>query len=54
MFIGALLLVLGTIMLLDRMGIIEGGIWDYFWPIAVIALGISMIYRGRSGSRKEP
>ena len=50
MFIGALLLVLGVLMLLQRLGIIHGGVWDYFWPVAVIALGVSMLYRSRGSS----
>lgn len=43
MFVGALLLLLGALLLLDQMGIIRGGVWDYFWPAAIIAVGLSMI-----------
>jgi len=47
MFIGVLLLLLGALILLAKLGVISGGVWDYFWPIAIIALGVSMI-AGRS------
>jgi len=43
MFVGSLLLLLGVLLLLGQMGIIQGTIWGYFWPAAIIAVGISMI-----------
>jgi hypothetical protein len=43
MFVGLLLLLLGALLLLDQLGIIRGGVWDYFWPAAIIAVGLSMI-----------
>ena len=51
MFIGLLLVVLGVLMLLDHMGIIHGDIWDYFWPLALVALGLSMIISDKSKKR---
>ncbi len=50
MFIGVLLILLGAVMILDKLGIIHGGVGDYFVPIAVIALGASMIFR----DKKDP
>ena len=47
MFCGVLILLLGTLLLLQQLDIIHGGIWEYFWPVAVIAIGISMIVRNR-------
>ncbi|MFH1687557.1 MAG: DUF5668 domain-containing protein [bacterium] len=47
MFVGSMLLILGLLMLLDRMGIITGDAWDYFWPVAVIALGVSMLFSAK-------
>ncbi len=43
MFAGLLLLLLGVLLLLKQMDIIQEGIWDYFWPATIIAVGISMI-----------
>ena len=51
MFIGLLLLILGLLMLLDKMGYIHGSMFDYFWPLALMALGISMIFKHKG---KDP
>jgi hypothetical protein len=47
MFIGALLLLLGVLMLLQRAGIISGTVWDYFWPAVVIAIGLHLVFKSR-------
>lgn len=47
MFIGLILLVLGLLLLLNQLGYIQGGIWNYFWPLALMALGISFIVEHR-------
>ncbi len=44
MFVGSLLLLMGVLLLLSQMGIITGGVWNYFWPAAIIAVGLSMIF----------
>jgi len=45
MFVGILLLTLGALMLLDKMGIIYGSVWDYILPVALIALGADFILK---------
>jgi hypothetical protein len=45
MFVGFLLLLLGVLMLLDRLGIITVNIWDYFWPAVIIAFGLALILK---------
>ena len=47
MFVGSLLLILGVLMLLNKFGLIRGGVWDYFWPVAIIAVGVSMLFHSR-------
>jgi uncharacterized membrane protein HdeD (DUF308 family) len=47
MFIGALLLVIGIIMILTRADVIPGGTWQYIWPILLIAIGIKTIFSSR-------
>ncbi|MCH7690106.1 MAG: hypothetical protein IIA17_03560 [candidate division Zixibacteria bacterium] len=47
MFLGVLILLLGVLLLLQQLDIIRGGVWEYFWPAAVIAIGISMIVKHR-------
>ncbi len=53
MFVGLLLLLMGVLLLLGQMGIIRGGIWGYFWPAAIIAVGLSMIFRHKR-EKKTP
>lgn len=47
MFVGILLLAFGVLLLMKEMGIIYGNIWDYIWPIALIALGLDFIVSER-------
>jgi len=47
MFVGALLVLLGVLMLLERMGIIYGSFWDYFWPACIVAVGLSLIFKAK-------
>ena len=42
MFIGIVVIFIGAVLLLERLGIIEGGFSTY-WPLLLIALGISMV-----------
>jgi len=45
MFLGILLLLLGVLMLLSKMGVISADFWGYVWPAAIIALGLSMVFK---------
>jgi len=47
MFIGFLIIIIGVLMLCDHLGILPGDVWDYFVPMALIALGISMIFKDK-------
>ena len=44
-FLGILLLLIGSLMLLERFGIIYGDVWDYVFPLALIALGVSFVLK---------
>ncbi|MBD3333561.1 hypothetical protein GF356_11995 [candidate division GN15 bacterium] len=48
MLVGILLLILGVLIMLDKMDIITGGAFDYFWPAAIIAVGIWMIVSNKN------
>ncbi len=48
MFVGMLLIILGVLLLLDHLGIIYGDVWDYFFPAAIVVLGIHLMVKGRS------
>lgn len=49
MLIGIFLLLIGALMLLDNLGIIHYRFGDYILPIALIAIGASII----AGHRKK-
>lgn len=48
MFIGVLLVILGVVFLGENMGWLPGGAWQIIWPLLLVALGISMMFK-RSG-----
>jgi hypothetical protein len=47
MVIGLILIAVGIIALLSRLGILSESIWSYTWPSILIILGLSMLYRRR-------
>jgi len=50
LFTGVLLLIIGVLMILDKMGIIQGSFWGYLVPAALIALGLEFVLKS---SRKH-
>jgi len=52
MFIGLVLLAIGVVALLAKLGVISGSVWGYFWPIVLIALGLSFLF-GRFTHRRR-
>ncbi|MDF1545028.1 MAG: DUF5668 domain-containing protein [bacterium] len=53
MFVGLLLLMMGVLMLLEKLDIIYGDTWDYFVPIAIIALGASFIFKDKKEAKPK-
>jgi len=51
MFVGALILLVGLVFLLQNLGYISGSVWDVIWPSIVIIAGLSMIFRGKRPTR---
>jgi hypothetical protein len=51
MFIGLILIFVGTMILLGKLGIIENGFGTY-WPVILIALGIS-VFVSRQRRRRD-
>ena len=43
--LGAILVVVGIVFLLKNLGIMPDLAWDVIWPIAVIVLGLTMIFK---------
>jgi hypothetical protein len=52
LFWGAILVILGILVLLDNLGILGGvNIWNVFWPLLLIFLGLSFLWRSIFGRR---
>jgi membrane protein implicated in regulation of membrane protease activity len=51
MFIGLILVAVGTIALLVSLGVLTGSIWNYIWPVILIVLGLSLMFGWR---RRHP
>lgn len=45
MFIGILLIIVGSVFLLKNLGILTQGVWEVVWPAALVAFGIYLIYK---------
>ncbi len=43
MVFGALIIAAGIIALLVKTDVLSGSIWDYFWPTALVIIGISIL-----------
>lgn len=54
MFFGIMLLLLGILLVLERMGYLRGSIWSYLLPSSVIALGLSMILKRLFRAGRHP
>ncbi len=48
MFIALVLVIVGVVMLLKNLGVITAEAWDIVWPVALIALGLSMVWRRKT------
>ena len=38
-----MVLIVGIVLQLSRLGIVAGNVWSFFWPIIVLAIGLSML-----------
>ena len=45
---GAALVIVGVIFLLKNLGIISGIAWDVVWPVALIVIGTSLLFKKKS------
>jgi hypothetical protein len=48
--LGLILVIVGILLLLDRMELIPGGFWGYLWPVVLIVFGLHLIDKNKSGS----
>lgn len=49
MFWGLFFIIAGLGWLLQNLGYLPGGFWDIFWPLVVVALGLSVLAGKRKG-----
>ena len=50
MLFGVILVVIGILLLLEKMGIITGNFWDYLWPVVIIVIGLSFVTKKHGGN----
>ena len=43
MITGIVLIIFGTLLLLQNLGIVSSGIWGMFWPVLIISIGIKFL-----------
>lgn len=53
MFVGMLLVLMGVLFFLEQIEVLNDPIWDYFWPMAIVALGISFIADSKKKHRRK-
>ena len=53
MFLGIGLVLVGVFVILDKLYIIHGDVWDFIIPIILIALGAEMIFSRKKHLKKE-
>ncbi len=48
MVVGLILVAVGAIALLIKLGVISGSMWGYTWPVILIILGLTFLWGRRS------
>ena len=43
--LGVALVVIGAIFLMKNLGLIPGVNWDIVWPLAVLVIGVAMVFK---------
>lgn len=51
-FVPSLLILLGVFFILNNQGYIAGNVWNYFWPVVIILVGVRMLWRRPWGEVK--
>jgi hypothetical protein len=52
-FWGAILILLGVLLLLNSLGILPFNVWTVFWPLALVIFGISLLVGAFAGRGQE-
>ena len=52
MFVGLLITLIGALILLRNLDVIHGDFWDWFWPLLLVLVGLSIIVKRPGKSKK--
>jgi hypothetical protein len=44
MVFGLVIVAVGVIALLESLGVIDGSVWQYAWPVILIIIGLSFVF----------
>lgn len=47
---GGIVMFVGGVFLLRNFGLLPGNIWNYFWPVMLIAIGLALLLRALEGN----
>ena len=45
MFFAFALIIIGFLLILEKLGIITGDVWGWIWPILILVLGVSLLMK---------
>jgi len=51
MLAGMFFVILGALFIFDNLGLLNGRVWDFAWPMLIICLGVSMIVKHTGRNR---
>jgi predicted membrane protein len=47
---GGIVMFVGGVFLLRNLGLLHGSVWQYFWPVMLIAIGLGLLIRALEGN----
>ncbi len=47
---GGIVMFVGAVFLLRNLGLLHGNVWEYFWPVILIAVGLGLLIRALEGN----
>jgi len=53
MIFGIAVIVVGIVLLLQNLGIISTGAWQIIWPLLIVLLGVSIIFKHKGCCCKD-
>lgn len=50
MIVGVILILTGAVALFIQAGVVDSTIWSLYWPVIMIGVGLSLVYRNEDSS----